>query len=181
MVAASKDESAGGMTDQNSASQTPVKTSLAPEYQRLLDTRAYEWLLATITRQASLNWEISNPVNVMDKVRLTVPVTSLEYRESRQDATTTFRLPWEPIQTRFDQERMKANARCPLLKNLAAITCTSDNQLQVTTVGQYFWQTWADDGSGLLESLQKWFEHRDESISAPSKTAIGFLMWCRRD
>ncbi|OAQ58617.1 C2H2-type zinc finger domain-containing protein [Pochonia chlamydosporia 170] len=183
-VEGSKDESAGGKINQHSAPHIHAKTSLAPEYQRLLDTMAYQWLASAVTRQASLNWETSNPENMLDEVRHAIlqrlPATLFVYDNSRCEVAVTFRLPWEPIQTRLDQERAKANVGCPLLLDLTVITCTSGDEMQVTTVGQYFRQTWADDGSGLLESLQKWFDHRDESIFATTEMSSPRIQYSRR-
>lgn len=159
----------------------------------ILDSTAYQWLLAGLTKESSFHWGAGHP-NVMvdevrDKILRKLPTGTISKNRPPRIFRVIFRLPWQPLQARLDEGHSKSRSKSriawgpPSLSDVLVLTCSSDDEMQATTVKQYFEQTWPDGGVQILGSLQMLLDRRIGShsfsgmtLGSPAPTRISQML-----
>ncbi|KAL6415593.1 hypothetical protein AUP68_02158 [Ilyonectria robusta] len=148
----------------------------------VLDSAPYQWLLAGLLKQLSLHWG-AGCFNVMvnevrRKIVKTLPPARPSKHRTPDDFHRSFRLSWQPFRARLHEEQ--ANRRTSgksILSEVIVLTCSSEDQIQASTVGEYCRQTWPDCGIELLSSLEKLIDSTSVCDTVPvitDKTKIHY-------
>jgi hypothetical protein len=146
----------------------------------ILESQAYQWLLSALSKQLSAYWGTSQPKVMVDEIRNTIlkslPTGTISRKAPPRTFKVTFTLIWESIRTRVQQEstRRMSTSGPFSIGNLIALTGTSDDEIQATTVRQYFQQTWPEGEIDILEPLQKLWEQDQGTSSLIGKSVFRF-------
>jgi hypothetical protein len=150
----------------------------------IVNSAAYEWLIASLIRESSFHWDESQPRIMVDEVRHTIltqiPTGTISKRQAPCKHSASFELPWRTLEQRLEEEcvnRGIATLGLAIPGSVVA-TCSSSDQIQISTVRQYMEQTWPSGGTGLLNVLQRVMDDRPGTLIR-SKTASSCpLMTC---
>lgn len=133
-----------------------------PIYGKVItESKAYRWLLDTISKQSSLLWSDFEPNIMNDEIRRAIlrrlPKSQISCSRAPSTFTATLRLPWLPLLERMRQETFQRGSliHCLDLASIVTLTGTFKDNIQALSVRDYFEQTWADGGIRLLEALQR--------------------------
>ncbi|KAK3386737.1 hypothetical protein B0H63DRAFT_540787 [Podospora didyma] len=129
------------------------------EYSKMIiASEAYDWLIGSLLKEASFHWDEGKPRTMIDAIRkpilASLPKGTISKRRDPTTHTVLFSLYWCPIRLRLGEEYCGPNAvpDRPISK-FVVFTGSSTGQVQATTVEEYFNQTWASGGRGLLEAI----------------------------
>lgn len=134
----------------------------------VLDSEAYKWLLASLKKALSLQWGLPSVMICLIRRE----VLDMLPKQGSPASEVIFKLPWQPLRDRLIQARVHQapdgsdpaweTAYGPTaISGIFALTRSSRDEIQVTTVREYFEQTWLDSGGQLLNWLDEVFAERD--------------------
>ncbi|KAK1763688.1 hypothetical protein QBC33DRAFT_213593 [Phialemonium atrogriseum] len=150
---------------ESTGSSTHIKT--------VLNSKAYKWLLASLKKASSLQWGRSNVMIYQIRREL----LKMSPKERSPTPEVGFWLPWRPLRDRLLQAQRNQVPvgsdstwhmaygkayQSPSFPGVIALTSSSHDEIQATTVGEYFEQTWLDSGAQLLDWLDEVFDERND-------------------
>ena len=147
----------------------------------IMNSRAYEWLIASLLKESSLHWDKAQPRTMIQEIRQEIlkklPTGAISKNRAPSIYKVAFHLPWAPLKLGLE----KRDNKCPILPGQAlsdciVLTCSSADQVQVTTVKQYLDQIWPSSGTELLCILQEALRGISHAIILPDKTEIGAII-----
>ncbi|KAH8896006.1 hypothetical protein GQ53DRAFT_819962 [Thozetella sp. PMI_491] len=151
----------------------------------IINSSAYNWFLESLSKLSSLQWGPSEDIITAKEIRETIlqqiPTGKISKNLPPRTFSAHFRIVWGPLQTRFDEE----SARVPessaiLLSAITTLTSSSDNEIQTTTIGQYFEQTWPNGRVVILRCLQELlsgaFSDKPITVRAADGATISFSL-----
>ncbi|KAI5460435.1 hypothetical protein BGZ63DRAFT_404903 [Mariannaea sp. PMI_226] len=152
------------------------------EYSRMIiNSSAYEWFIASLIKEFLFHWDASHPRIMVDYIRQKIltqlPAGKISKKRAPCRHKATFEVPWHPSVRHFEGGTSQQGAGTPRQKLADSIvaTCSSTDQVQLTTVKQYMHQTWPSGEEGFLEALQDAIDDTHERIVAvtlPDNTEI---------
>jgi hypothetical protein len=160
-------------------SDEEVESLESPFYAHaILESTAYQWFLAALEKQSSIYWGSSPPDMMINVVRETIirklPTGTISQKRLPHSFKVTFRLLWEPIQERMNQDRNSdsANLLSRSLSDTMIVTRSSDDEVQVCTVGQYLQQTWLEGAPDILDPIQRLLDLKNDHQPQKSKPVM---------
>ncbi len=135
----------------------------------IVNSSAYKWLLTAISMQSSFHWGAGGDNVMVDEVRemilRSLPTGTISKRQRPSTFSVDFSLPWKPIQTRFDEERLRCREarHPPMLSEFIALTYSCDDEIQATTIGGTFDRLGQMVDLKLLGPLQSLLDGRSAS------------------
>jgi hypothetical protein len=120
----------------------------------ITSSAAYGWLVDSISKESLFYWGESQQrvrvERVKERILSRLPKGIISKREGPHTYKVYFHLPLRPLQVRIQEERNNRpeQPKGPI-SDLVVLTSSSLDQIQATTVEEYFCQTWADNGEGL--------------------------------
>jgi hypothetical protein len=155
---------------EDEADELPELSPL-PVYSRIiLQSAAYEWFIASLKKEYTLQWTTAQPRVMVDDIRHMIlnqlPTKRISKRTTPDAHTVTFDLYWNAtiknrLQCQFEESPGVVGSQHWLSKCIAVTG--SLEEAQALTVEQYLGQTWPVNGRKLLETLRKTIEHRCSS------------------
>lgn len=148
----------------------------------IMNSTAYEWLIARLLKESSFHWDESQPrimiQDIRQKILNKLPTGAISKNRAPSTYNVAFHLPWGP--SKLGSE----NKKCPILpgqilSECIVLTCSTADHVQVTTARQYLDQTWPFGGTELLCVLQEALEGTSTNPQAfilPDKTEIGAVV-----
>lgn len=150
----------------------------------IIDSRAYEWFIASLLKGSSLHWDGVQPrimtQEIRQKILKTLPTGTISKNRAPITYKVTFHLPWRPLKSSLG----KKNNECPILpgqpvSEYRVLTCSSGDQGQITTARQYLDQIWPLGGKELLSVLQEAFDgtsSKSKASISPDRTELGAIV-----
>ena len=147
----------------------------------IMSSRAYEWLISSLLKESSLHWDQAQPRIMIQEIRQKIlkklPTGTISKNRAPSTYKVAFHLPWAPLKLGLE----KRDNKCPILpgqtlSECIVLTCSSADQVQVTTVRQYLDQIWPSGGTELLCILQEALRGIYRAIILPDKTEIGAVL-----
>ncbi|RYP24693.1 hypothetical protein DL765_000420 [Monosporascus sp. GIB2] len=152
----------------------------------IVNSVAYEWLIANLVKESSFHWDEAQPRIMVDQIRQKIlarlPTGTISKKQAPCSHKVSFELPWRPLESRLEEERVQRGFITfgRAIADSVVATCSSTDQVQLTTVKQYMDQTWPSGGRGLLEALQEAIDgtQRDSvCVTLPDKTEIEAILY----
>lgn len=130
--------------------------------QTILSSQAYDWLIASLLKQSSYQWDTSYPQTMLDHIQKPVlqrlPKGTISRKKSPDEHRVAFWLPWHPIQLRVEEEATKQ--KFSAISNFVALIGSSVDQIQAITIKRYLEQTWVSGGVEILDAIQQVVDQR---------------------
>ncbi len=145
--------------EEDEAQDATTRSQVASYSKIILGSEAYIWLLSAFAKQSSFHWDAEQPNIMLDQVRETIlqrlPTGTISRSKPPRTFSVRFTLPYRPLRTRIVDEKAKrwAAVGLPSVQNLLALTCTSNDEVQVSTIEQYVKQTWPRGSVEILGPL----------------------------
>lgn len=147
--------------DEEIDSEADEKTIELPIYSTIItESRAYQRLLDTISKQSRLRWNDTEPNIMVEEIRQFLLRRLPKGRISRIQLPPAFtvcmRMPRRPLLERMEQEKSRRNPMLglPQLGDVTTLIGSYGGDFQALTVRDYFMQTWSDEELNLLEEMQ---------------------------
>lgn len=147
-----------GVEDEDEEEEDSISDAEVLVYSRTVFTStAYDWLVQSLLKQSTFHWDNLQPRTMIDGVQQPIlrnlPSKTISKRRDPTSYGTSFWLPWRPISQRIKEEQTTRVATP--ISEITTLTASSVDQSQVTTVKEYFDQTWVLGGVDLLRAVQK--------------------------
>jgi hypothetical protein len=130
-----------------------VKIAMRLEYQTLIESQAFQWLLTQLQREVHLTTSEPDNLSIIREQILNVIPTSGKFGRSQpvETCTAVFDVDWDPRAfVKEQQYRERADEAIA-----TAITLTGcPNCAQATTTTEYLDQTWRVSSTGTLQVLK---------------------------
>lgn len=154
----------------------------SPSYSKAIaNTEAFAWLIASIKRQSSFQWDAAHPPTMTCEIRRKI-LAKLHSRTigtqwAPSSYTVAFQLPWKPLAARLEREYLRLLWTSePKLRISDIFTWTSYSEpAYATRVGDYVERTWPSAGKVLLNVLQDVVDDHGKS-SRSGKRMMWFLL-----
>ena len=136
----------------------------------ILNSTAYEWLIASLRKESSLQWGATQPRVMIESIRLRIldklPTATISKRRPLIVYKVKFDLQWGTgIERRLEDELFN-RLEIPGRSFAEFLTVTgSPEEAQALTVKEYLSQTWPGSGPHLLDVLQKTINNFDHQHS----------------
>jgi hypothetical protein len=137
-----------------------------PTYSRMiLQSRAYEWLIQHLLKEASFHWGASQPRLMVGGIRRAImsglPTGRISKDRDPSIHQAEFRIPLQKLKRRLlrEMERRSADLDWETVSTAVVLVSSSDDCIQATTVEEYIGQTWGEDRE-LLAVFRTTLAHR---------------------
>jgi hypothetical protein len=140
-----------------------IKLGDNPIYSKVIaNGKSYNWLLTNIRKRCLLYWGEAGSQTSMDKIRQSIldklPTGRISKRTAPLPYLCQFRLLWPALDSRHtpmgDDGKWHTRILSSRIPDMFAVTCSMD-EVQGTTVGEYFSQRWSSVGAALLDVIQR--------------------------
>jgi len=127
----------------------------------IVSSAAYKWLVGSLFRESEFHWDHRLPRAMVTSVRQPIldylPKRVLSRQEApSQRANAKFYLPLSLSQILYKVNGVqRRTASPPRISDIVVFTSSSPDQVQATTIKQYFDQTWARGGSEILYAIER--------------------------
>lgn len=129
--------------------------------QTILSSQAYDWLIASILKQSSYQWDTSYPQTMFDHIQKPIlqslPKGIISRKKCPDKHRVAFWLPWHPIRLRIEEEAIEKSST---ISNFVALVGSSVDQIQAITIKRYIEQTWVSGGVEILDAIQQVVDQR---------------------
>jgi len=141
----------------------------------IVTSAAYKWLVDKLVKESSFHWDTSQPRIMVERIKQQImaklPQGKISGRKEPNTYTVSFRLPLRPLQLRIQEEKLSrwGGGSKQQIFDFVVLAGSSWDHIQATTVKDYFYQTWANNGE-VLSSIQDVMDGMSRSIC--SKTPL---------
>jgi len=142
-----------------------------PSYRKtILNSAAYEWLLASLRKESFLQWSATQPRVMIESIRLRIldklPTGTISKQRALNVYEVKFDLQWGAGIEGQLEDQLLDRLEIPGRSFTELVTVTgSPEKAQALTIKEYLSQTWPGSGLRLLDVLQKTINHYGHQYS----------------
>ncbi|ETS77918.1 hypothetical protein PFICI_09980 [Pestalotiopsis fici W106-1] len=158
-VAVDPSEYLQGVEDEDVEDQKEDISALSEYSQRIVNSAAYEWLISSLVKEATLHCDDAQPQTTMDQIRQEIltqlPTGRISSKRLPTQHTVSFRIPksFVPFLPEDAVLPSSFHSQTAIADRIVA-TSLSDDSIQLLKVSEYMDQTWPLGGGTLLSVLQ---------------------------
>ncbi|KAH7161762.1 hypothetical protein EDB81DRAFT_854059 [Dactylonectria macrodidyma] len=147
-----------GVGDVDDDDSTPIQLGLDSYHKTLQNSAAYDWFITALLKECSLQRSEKPEEITVHKIREEILQQFPPERISKYRVPliyrVTFAVPWQPIEARLNHGLKSPSTQTHEFSRLTVFTQSTED-IQVTTIDEYFRQTWPSSGLRFLEALQE--------------------------
>jgi hypothetical protein len=157
--------------------------ALVSEYTYIIVTNsAFEWLIKTVVKEASLFWSKSDPKVMLDEVRAKVlrrlPTGTISKKKQPGIHEMTISLPWRIRKLSGTKGQIHLKRYPDAIGDSVILTCSSSDGAQLSTTRQYIEKTWSVEGLELLNKVLDQLEYNEPKFGKfAARSFDRYLIW----
>lgn len=125
----------------------------------IIRSSAFHWLVGSMKRRLSLQWpqagmqDLTTVDDIHNSILSKLPAGNINKNELPSTHEVTFRLPWQNLNKRLGQERLKLNTSLKEVIRRSLVVTSCLKELQATSVEQYMRKIWPKSWKEFIELI----------------------------